>query len=326
MSSTSSTASRRLAPAAALSALLLGGCATTDIPSGLESVAELTDVPFFAQTDYYCGPAALAMILNDAGVAVEPADLVDMVYIEGLRGSLQAELLAATRRLGLLPVPVEPQPRALLDELAGGRPVLVLQNLGFERAPVWHYAVVVGFDAETGNVILRSGEERRRIERTRRFLQRWERAGNWGFIAVPPGELPASATPASYLRALVGAQRQLGESSVAAAYDAALERWPDDPLVLFLAATARHAAAQLADAARLYRSVLALDPDHAAARNNLANVLLDQGCVGEAHRQARLALRSQTPDGEFYSEIADTLRRIEQSENATMNSGACAAG
>ena len=70
--------------------------------------------------------------------------------------------------------------------------MLVLQNLGFERVPVWHYAVVVGFDGD--DVILRSGTEQRRVERSARFLRSWQRGSNWAFVAVEPGELPATAT------------------------------------------------------------------------------------------------------------------------------------
>jgi hypothetical protein len=35
-----------------------------------------------------------------------------------------------------------------LREVAAGNPVLVLQNLSFAWAPVWHYAVVMGYDAD----------------------------------------------------------------------------------------------------------------------------------------------------------------------------------
>jgi ABC-type bacteriocin/lantibiotic exporter with double-glycine peptidase domain len=135
-------------------------------------------VPFFPQTDYQCGPAALATILAHEGLAVDPDSLAPAVYTEGLRGSLQAELLAATRRHGLVPYPLSPDPATLVAEIDSGKPVLVLQNLGLDRLPIWHYAVVVGFDAERHEVLLRSGTERRRTERLSRFLRSWARADN----------------------------------------------------------------------------------------------------------------------------------------------------
>jgi len=280
-------------------------------------VAELTEVPFFPQTEFDCGPAALATILSWANVAVAPAELIDAVYTEGLKGSLQAELWAATRRYGLLPIPVPPDPTSLLAEVGSGRPVLVLQNLGLKRVPVWHYAVVVGFDAAAERVVLRSGAEQRRLERPGRFLRSWELASHWGFVAARPGELPVTATPDVYMRALLGSEHVLPESGTAAAYDAALARWPDDSFVVFLVGVREHGLGRLERAAALYRKVLASDPRHAAARNNLANLLLEQGCRGEALREAQIALDSTPPGGDFHAEIAATLREIETAASAS---------
>ena len=71
-------------------------------------------MPFFPQTDYQCGPAALATVLAHAGAAVDADDLVREVYVEGLRGSLQPELLGATRRHGLIPYVLAPEADALV--------------------------------------------------------------------------------------------------------------------------------------------------------------------------------------------------------------------
>ena len=117
-------------------------------------------------------------MLAHAGAAVDADDLVREVYVAGLRGSLQPELLGATRRHGFIPYVIEPDAGALVAELAARRPVLVLQNLGFDRVPVWHYAVVVGLDGD--DVILRSGTEQRRVERSARFLRSWQRGVELG--------------------------------------------------------------------------------------------------------------------------------------------------
>lgn len=298
----------------------MSGCALQSPRPELRAVAELSDVPFFPQTDYDCGPAALATILSSAGVSVSVAELIDAVYIEGIQGSLQVELLAATRRQGLIPVPVGGSAAGLLDEIGAGRPVLVMQNLAFTRAPVWHYAVVVGYSADEDRFILRSGSEARRMERESRFLKTWRRADNWGFVAVPAGEIPASATPDSYMRALISASSQLETVSADRAYGAALSRWPDDALVLFLAATREQTRGNLAAAASLYRRLLARDPAHAAARNNFANVLLAQGCPESAAREARIALDTQGSDGDFVSAIQATMAEIEAATTGSATS------
>jgi hypothetical protein len=288
---------------------VVGCAATPQLPPDARA-EELTAVPFFPQTDYQCGPAALATVLAHAGAAVDADSLVREVYVEGLRGSLQPELLGATRRHGFIPYVIAPQPGALVAELAARRPVLVLQNLGVERVPVWHYAVVVG--VEDDNVVLRSGTEERRIERASRFLRSWQRGMNWAFVAVEPGALPATATAGAYVRALAGAEALLAPPAAQRGYEAALERWPDDELVLFAAAGQRLAAGGAAQAAALYRRLLATNPGHAAARNNLANALAARGCYAEGLAEARAALADSDAAGELTGAIRDTVTELER--------------
>jgi hypothetical protein len=318
--------SRRSRPAFALAAVALGlaGCATgrLTIPADAPAV-ELVDVPFFPQEKYQCGPAALATVLAHAGLSVDADSLADDVYVEGLRGSLQAELLAATRRRGLIPYVLPANPDALLAELEARRPVLVLQNLGIARVPVWHYAVAVGFDPDDDRLILRSGAERRRLEKASRFLRSWQRSGYWAFVPVAPGELPASATPPLYVRALAGAEPMLPRGSADEAFERALATWPDDGLVLFAAAGHSLGSGDLDVAAALYRRLLAQAPHHAAARNNLANVLARQGCRTEALAEARAALADVAPDDALYPDIDDTVRTLERSAPGSSASAAC---
>jgi hypothetical protein len=305
--------------------VLMAGCAGKAPLPTLATTPELVDVPFFAQTEYQCGPAALATILVTAGVAVTPEELIGAVYVEGLKGSLQPELTAATRRYGLLPLPVAPDAQSLFAEVADGRPTLVLQNLGVRKVPIWHYAVVVGFDSDAGEVILRSGTEERRREPLRRFLRSWQLADNWAFVATEPATIPATARPDVFMRTLVGAERQLDDSTLESAYSSALARWPDDSFVLFIAALRDHTIGQQTSAARLYRKVLERDPDHAAARNNLANVLFEQGCRTEALQEAHTALAREPPDGEFHAAIVDTVREIEESPPRADEPALCSA-
>jgi tetratricopeptide (TPR) repeat protein len=292
-------------------AMLATGCAgAPTFETAALTATELTDVPFFPQTDYQCGPAALATILAYEGLPIDPEGLAPAVYIEGLQGSLQTELLGATRRHGFVPYPLEPEPSALFAELQSGKPVLVLQNLGLKRVPVWHYAVVIGFDRERGRVLLRSGTERRRGEPIGRFLRSWQRADQWAFVAVHPSQLPATATPERYVRALAGAAGVLEPAAADAAFATAVAHWPGESLVLF-AAGGRHAAAgRWDDAAAVYEALLEVEPEHAAARNNLANVRAEQGCRREALRQARAALGSIELDSPLRAAVVDTVATL----------------
>ncbi|MGD9984266.1 MAG: PA2778 family cysteine peptidase, partial [Porticoccaceae bacterium] len=163
--------------------LLLAACARIPVlgpAAGDGARIELAQVPFYPQSAYQCGPAALATVLGQAGVVVDPEQLVAAVYLPERKGSLQVELVAAARRYGRVPYPINPDLAGLLDTLRAGHPVLVLQNLAIERWPLWHFAVVIGFDAQRDEFILRSGTTRREVSSATSFLRTWQRAGNWG--------------------------------------------------------------------------------------------------------------------------------------------------
>jgi tetratricopeptide (TPR) repeat protein len=277
--------------AAAAVLLLLPGCATRPtLPGSGSPPLELTETPFFPQDAYQCGPAALATVLNSAGVAVQPDALVEQVYLPARQGSLQVELLAATRRAGRIPYRIDPELGALGAELAAGRPVLVLQNLGLGFLPVWHYAVVVGLDPIADEFILRSGTERRRHERAHAFLRSWQLADHWGFVALRPGQLPATVERTRYLEAVASAESHLPPQARREAYQAALARWPRDPVARFGLAYALHAAGDLANAEAAYRALIAERPRHVIALNNLAEVLATRGCHAQARQAASHAL------------------------------------
>ena len=114
----------------------LAGCAVqtaalqAHAPAGLPRSAELADTPFFAQTEYQCGPAALATALGAIGVAASPALLGDEVFLPAREGSLQTEMVAGARRHGAVATLIPGRLEDVLREVAAGHVVVVLQNLG----------------------------------------------------------------------------------------------------------------------------------------------------------------------------------------------------
>ena len=303
----------------AVVALSVAACTTRPpvlpvmMPQATEAI-ELKDTPFFPQEEYQCGPAALATILNAAGVFVAPAELVDQVYLPTQHGSLQVELLAATRRADRIPYLIEPTLAALRAELDAGRPVLVLQNLGLGWLPVWHYAVVIGLAPAGDYVILRSGIERRKQSHARDFLRSWQMAGNWGMVVLSPGEMPASTNPRRLLAAVAQAEPMLSIPSRRRAYRAALDRWPENVTARFGYAHALHAAGELSAAENGYQAIVDQYPRHAAALNNLAEVVADRGCYTQAAAIARRALAIATEDQPaLVAPISETLHGLSSS-------------
>ncbi|WP_162299964.1 PA2778 family cysteine peptidase [Kineobactrum sediminis] len=244
-----------------------------DIPA-----TELSAVPFFAQEDYQCGPAALATVLSWSGVTITTDELNRQVYLPGREGSLQLELVAASRRAQRLPFILTATPQALFTELAAGHPVLVLQNLAISALPQWHYAVVVGYDPQRQRVLLRSGTQERRWESYTRFMASWRRGAYWAMAILPPGQLPASISADSAAIEIARNEPLLAPDTTLQAWEGALARWPDHPDIVFGTANARRQADALPSAAHLYNRLLEHNPAHLAARNNFADLLLHAGC------------------------------------------------
>lgn len=277
------------------------------MPLGPAEAVELSGVPFHAQDAYQCGPAALAMVLGASGVSITPEALVSQVYVPGRRGSLQAEMIAATRRQGRVPLVLPPHAEALQQTLRDDQPVLVLQNLGWSWIPRWHYAVVVGFDPLARTWTLHSGTRERVKVTDRQFQARWARAGRWALLASPPERIPAAASALDWVAA-ANAFEALGQPQMARrAYQAATLRWPESALVWQASANLAYQENDLAGAEQALRRALAAEAD-AATRNNLAQVLLERGCRSEALQQLD-ALGE--PPAAFREAVQDTRRQAE---------------
>jgi hypothetical protein len=188
--------------------------------SGLPRSVEIPSVPFYPQQDHYCGPAAMAMVLQWTGENLSPRYLSPEIFTPSRQGSLQSALIAAARRHNRLAYPLQGL-EALITELAAGHPVIVLQNLGLRWFPRWHYSVSIGYDMAKDVVILHSGEEAGRHMGWTLFVRTWRRADYWGLVVLPTGQLPASADEHSYLKAVLGIEQaeQLGSVTAATAWE-----------------------------------------------------------------------------------------------------------
>lgn len=292
---------RATLPAAALLAGLAGCAASPPLADGLTRDAprsiELGATPFFPQDEYQCGPAALATLLRASGVEVEPRALTPQLFIPGRRGSLQAELIGAARRHGRLPYPLATSADELIAELVDGRPVLVLQNLRAERWPKWHYAVLIGYDADRNVALLRSGRKERLEMRWQRFAKTWHRGGRWAITTLEPGRIPLHADAARYVEAAAGLEAAGQRQAAGTAYDAAIARWPQQQHAWLGRANVAYADGDFPAAADAYLRAILLAPADPAARNNLAQVLADAHCLAESRRQLAhaVALAVGTP-------------------------------
>lgn len=277
-------------------------------PYGTPRSHAIDSVPFFAQTQYHCGPAALATVLQYRGVDTTPDDLVDDVYVPDLKGSLQVEMVTAARRHQRLAVAGELTMASLLQQIQHDQPVLVLQNLGLELWPQWHYAVVTGYDLDRQTVKLHSGTNENYLTKLVTFERTWKRAKNWAMLVVEPGEITPGMQEGDYFEAAVAFEKVNEPKLTEKVYATGVAQWPGSRLLGMAYANFLYAQGKLSLAAVQYQEVLLRHPNEAAAHNNLAQVLSEQGQLEKAHRHARVAVRL---GGRHAAHYAQTLAEIE---------------
>jgi hypothetical protein len=254
------------------------------LPAGSGSV-ELTDTPFYPEKAHDSGPAALAMMLAASGVTATPAELPALVSTPSPHDALQNEMQELPPRYERLSYVLAPDLSAILVEVAAHRPVLVRQNSRRSTAAESQFAVVIGYDTPTDTLLLRGGTTARRSVRAHDFLLSWSNADRWAMVVLRPGELPAAVSRAGYLQAAFEFQHNARPEDSLLAFDAALRRWPDEPRAWMGRAIARLQAGDRPAAVRDYQTSLRIDGSNASARNGLAMILLDLGCIHEAQNQ-----------------------------------------
>jgi tetratricopeptide (TPR) repeat protein len=294
--------SKARACAGLLVLVLLSGCA--GLPqvealratrTTLQSHAELTEVPFFPQEDHQCGPAALATVLKAGGVDVTPEALAAQVYLPTRQGSLQVEMLAAARRHGRIAYELAPSLPDVLREVAAGNPVVVLQNTSIKMSPLWHYAVVVGYDIDRDEIIMRSGTSPRKRMPFTAFDFFWHDSKYWAMVGMPPDRLPAAAPEGSSGAAVAAFERLGNVEQAGAAYAAMLARWPESFIALMGLGNTEYARGHLPQAETAFRRATLARPEDAAAFNNLAQTLADLGRPRAALAPARRAVELGGP-------------------------------
>lgn len=271
-----------------LATLLLSACAAPQTrallaePAGRPTPVELSRVPFHAQTEHQCGPAALAMLLNDAGVVVTPDALTPQVFVPGREGSLAIEMLAAVRRYDRVAYRIPPRLDAALDQVAQGRPVLLLQNLSLPISPLWHYAVLIGYDLAQRQAILRSGITERQLMPLDTLEHTWARGDFWAMVVVAPEQIPDFVTPTEAQRQALALERIGRHAAARSLYAGIVARWPDQPLARFGLGNMAYQLGDLRAAEAAWLPLTELAGGQYAWWHNLIELYLEQGRHAEA--------------------------------------------
>ncbi len=298
----------------AVSAYLLVACASMPLDLhdnrliGLAQTHEIKNIPFYPQVEDQCGPSSLATMLGVQGIDISPEQLRGKLYIPGKEGTVTTEMIARARRFGMLVYPLEPDFIDVLTEVHAGNPVLVMQNLGFNWLPVWHFSVVMAYDLERRKLSLRSGVEYIHEVDFSLFQKTWRRADSWAVVITSPDKLPQTATAEGAINS-ASQLEQVGELKAALqGYQTILDKWPENSIAYFGAGNTAYALGQYQLAVEFFSDFLNMKPSSAIAWNNLAYSLAERGCLSAAKNAISCALKSE-PDNQ---NLLDSKREINQ--------------
>ncbi|MGA9045724.1 MAG: PA2778 family cysteine peptidase [Sulfuricurvum sp.] len=260
--------------------IMATGCVPKDpFPPEQHYASSSINVPFIPPRSELCGSTSIEMVASywqsqtnfSPKLSTQELDARTLIPAKG--GTLQIEMVIAARSNGLIAYPLDATYEALFSELYAHHPVIVLVNRGFSWHPLWHYAPVIGYDEEKRSIVAHFSDQPNEALSIGTFSALWKRSGNWGVVLLPPEELPASVSPKTFLRAVYEFEKSGNAEEVIVAYQSGLRRWPDNPDLLFALANASYNASRWIEAEENYRKLLALNPSHPLALNNLAMVL-----------------------------------------------------
>lgn len=303
---------------------LLSGCQTPpqtlQLQSAPPAIAKqhlISQVPFYPQQDYFCGPTTLAEVAGFYGRRQPPAAIAPQTFIPDLQGTLQIEMAAATRQLGLLAYTQRGSLNQLLRLVAADMPVIVLQNNSVSWWPQWHYAVVIGYDLEQAELILHTGVTPNYRLDIATFERTWQRGQYWLLLMLPPEKSSAALDPFLYTKAAqdllstqphkaaAGISTKTGASAGVRALETASRQWPDYWLPYFLLGN-HFAKPQPAQALRWFAAGLPAGRRQIAFLNNYALLLSAAGCAEPAMKLMREALQLAPTD----ANLLDSQRQI----------------
>lgn len=285
--------------------LLLCGCVTFNPHSQKTSDAAqvIPNVPLQKWGVESCGAGSLSTVLQHYGDTTSLADFdAALPKIHG--GVLSIDMLLAARKHGFDAQLVTGTPQVVTEEVAQGRPVILMLQVidsPMHKLDFFHYVVVDGVDPQRGLIRTQWGDRQGRWTTFARLEKPWSGAGH-AAIFIRPHDAAVDA-----IRTAVVLEDQGDAVGAAKKYREILATHPDSVLAWTNLGNADAKLGKREEAENDYRKALEIDSHARDAMNNLAWLLYQQRRYDEAESLARRAAAQPGPDSYL---VLDTLARV----------------
>jgi ABC-type bacteriocin/lantibiotic exporter with double-glycine peptidase domain len=160
--------------------MLSASCRTAEKLPVYSEARMISDVPFYSQEIYQCGPSSLASVLKYWDVAVTPDAVAEEIFSKTARGTLTIDMILYAQQKGLHAEQYRGTIDNLRESVDEGYPLIVLVDYGFSFYQQNHFMVIVGY-AEQG-IIAHTGKVKEKVIPWDDFVKVWEKTGYWTLL------------------------------------------------------------------------------------------------------------------------------------------------
>ena len=133
------------------------GTFDSEIKSSSDSTKIIKNVPFVKQKDKFCGPAAMASVMNFYGQNISQDEIAKDVYSPELKGALISDMENFARKMGYNASTGNGDQNTLISLVDEGVPSIILVDLGIWVVSVPHYYVVHGYNKSKETFLINTG-------------------------------------------------------------------------------------------------------------------------------------------------------------------------
>jgi ABC-type bacteriocin/lantibiotic exporter with double-glycine peptidase domain len=147
------------------------------------SAHRIEEVPLAEGARDWCGPAALAAVLQYHGEETTAEEIARDIYLPGYRGSLNIDLLVWARKRGFEVWADAGSRERIMEAVCRDRPVICMVRKSGTVADRNHFVVVRGYDEGRGVLFVDGGEGREEVVGWEGFEREWGACGRWMLVA-----------------------------------------------------------------------------------------------------------------------------------------------